>query len=312
MWPKEAESERYELYEIAEIDTECTYVVLERTGASYAERRRPIRKGARPHWNRFTVDWDCFTGVRRYGTNQRGVIIVHKDATEGTSAEDEGTDEEERQQQGLEARRAAHRAARLMGIARATDRDASKLLQEEELLGQAHTAAEDALRREEAEGTDDVPSDDSDDHRRDTAPDATPPETGTGGTQLARRRGTWNGRNWAKEAWTGPVAAMEYAAAWREDPPERPPRSTAADAAQRKAHQRSLEGNREGNRRAATTAIRETARRSGGLWGAAADAFRGALSIDPGHLASALELGRVYRLSGDLERATAAAQVPSL
>jgi hypothetical protein len=77
MWPKEADSERYELYEIAEMDTECQYVVLERTGASYAERRRPIRKGARPHWNRFAVDWDCFTGVRRYGTNQRGVVIVH-------------------------------------------------------------------------------------------------------------------------------------------------------------------------------------------------------------------------------------------
>jgi hypothetical protein len=273
MWPKEADSERYELYEIAEIDTECQYVVLERTGASYAERRRPIRKGARPHWNRFAVDWDCFTGVRRYGTNQRGVVIVHRDATEGTSTEDEDTDEEERQQQGLEARRAAHRAARLMGVARAADRDAAKLLQEEEHLGRAHTAADDALRQEDAEGTDDVPSDDSDDTRRDAAPDAALQEgAGSGGTQLARRRGTWSGKNWAREAWTGPVAAMEYAAAWREDPPERPPRSTAADAAQRRAHQQSLEGNREGNRRAATTAMRETARRGGGLWGAAADA----------------------------------------
>ena len=29
----------------------------------------------------------------------------------------------------------------------------------------------------------------------------------------ARRRGAWSGKNWAKEAWTGPVAAAEYAEA---------------------------------------------------------------------------------------------------
>jgi len=110
MWKEFPDSDRYELYEIAEIDPECKFVTLERSGASHTERKRKIRKGARPTWNRFTVDWDCFTGVRRYGTDQRGIVIVHKDSTAETSEEDEGTDEEERQQQGLEARRAAHRA----------------------------------------------------------------------------------------------------------------------------------------------------------------------------------------------------------
>jgi hypothetical protein len=70
---------------------------------------------------------------------------------------------------------------------------------------------------------------------------------------------------------------MEYAAAWREDPPERPPRSTAADAAQRRAHQQSLAGNREGNRRAATTAIRVSPWIGGGRC-SATEAARGGYS----------------------------------
>ena len=121
----------------------------------------------------------------------------------------------------------------------------------------------------------DIPTDSSDEEPRGTALDAEPGvEQGTG-TQEARptrARGAWNGRNWFREAWTGPVAATEFAAAWREGPPTRPPRSAAANVAQRAAQQASLDANNEGNRRAATAAMRETARRSGRLWGAGADA----------------------------------------
>ena len=161
-------------------------------------------------------------------------------------------------------------------IARAANRDAARVLREEERQRLPHTAADDALRQEEgkgaaaAEGTDD-----SDADRREEALGAEQDRTGpTWGPRApnARRRGAWSGKNWAREAWTGPIAAMEYAEAWREGPLPRPPKSAAAHSAQRAAQRRSHSANAEGHAHATATAARETARRTSSLWGAAADA----------------------------------------
>ena len=268
IWTQDEGSTRYELYEIAEVDSK--WITLMRAGASAADRRRPLKKAG---WDRFEVNWDCFTGILRYGPERRGIEIVHKDATAGTSEEDEGTDEEEHQLRALEIRRATRHAAQLIEDARTADRDAARMLQD--CPQRADTAADDAMQHEEAEGMDDIPTDSSDAEPRDTAPDAEPGmvrDTEAQGAQHTRARGAWKGKNWFREAWTGPVAATEYSTAWRDGPPARPPRSAAANAAQRAAQQASLDANNEGNRRAATAAIRETARRSGRLWGAKADA----------------------------------------
>jgi len=57
---KDSALDRYELYEISEIDAH--WVTLVRSAASAAERRAPI---AQAGWNRFQIPWDCFTGASR-------------------------------------------------------------------------------------------------------------------------------------------------------------------------------------------------------------------------------------------------------
>lgn len=59
----------------------------------------------------------------------------------------------------------------------------------------------------------------------------------------------------------------------------------------------------------------EKAESESGNLASAAEALRSALAVDPSHMPSALELGRAYRLKGDLERAALTLQqvcTPSL
>ena len=124
------------------------------------------------------------------------------------------------------------------------------MLREEARQGGEETAADDAMRHEEAaEATGTV----MDDSESDRPEDALSPQSGaqrriTGRrTRYTSRRGAWSGKNWAKEAWTGPVAAAEYAEAWRAGVPPHQPGSAAADAARRAAQQASLDANNMGN-----------------------------------------------------------------
>jgi len=260
--------DHYEEYEIEEIGTH--WVTLVRSAATAAERRLPI---ARAGWNRFQVNWDCLTGISRYGPDLRGLEIVPRGTADSTSAEEAETSDEERQLAASEETRAMRRAARLIEEARTADRDAARVLREEARQGGAHTAADEAMQHEDAGDADkdgsDVDELDGSEVGLDSVTDHGAPQTTS-----ARRRGAWSGRNWAREAWTGPVAAAEYAEAWVGGVPPLPPGSAATDVARRAAQQASLEANTSGHKRAVATAVRESSRRTRRLWGAAEDAER--------------------------------------
>ena len=260
----------YELYEITETDTDVLhgYVTLVRSAASAAERKLPL---ALAGWNRFQVSWACLTGVTRFGPERKGFLIVPRGAEEATSGTEAATSDEERQLEAHEESRAVRSAKRLIDATRAANRDASRVLRDAARQEGGHTAADDALQHEEADGAQRAETDGSDSDRQENG-HGTATRTDILGAVSARHRGTWSGRNWAREAWTGPVAAAEYAEAWNRDPPPRSPGSAAADAARRAAQQASIDANTMGHNSAVETAVQETQRRSRRLWGAAGDA----------------------------------------
>jgi hypothetical protein len=261
----------YELYEISETDTDMLhgYVTLVRSAASAAERKLPL---ALAGWNRFQVSWACLTGVQRFGPERKGFLIVPRGAEEATSGTDAATSDEERQLEAHEGRRAVCSAKRLIDAARAVNREATRVLRDAARQDGGHTAADDALPREEADVAQGAVPDGSDSDRPEDGHDATTSTNEQEDTVSARHRGAWSGKNWAREAWTGPIAAAEYAEAWIEDPPPRSPGSAAADAARRAAQRASSDANAMGHTDAVETAVRESSRRSKRLWGAAEDA----------------------------------------
>ena len=257
--------DRHELYEISEVDSH--WVTIVRSAASAAERKLPLGQAG---WHRFQVSWDCLTGARRYGPDQRGLVIVPRSAADATSEEEAEASDDECQHEAREERRAIRTATQLINAARAADRNAARLLREEARQEKERAEADDAMQHELANdahgGTDGSDSDRPEDRL------AAATDHGTQQAISAQRRGAWSGKNWAKEAWTGPVAAAEYAEAWRRGPLPRPPGSAAADAARRAAQQASLDANVSGHTRAVETAAQETSRRTKRLWGAAEDA----------------------------------------
>ena len=269
---KDDDSDRYILYDIAEITQRggTVQAILERTDATYAERRT----GTGKYWDRIQVTWQELTGVTRFGAAHKGCELEPKGVTDDTSEEDAQADEEEQALERGETRRATREATRHIARARAAARAAARILRDADRRDAPGDAAEEALRYEEAE-IPEVHSDTSDGegYAHEQERDAT--AHGTRDRQPAtnaRRRGAWSGRNWAREAWMGSVAAAEYAAAWRSDSPERPPRSAAAEAAGRAAQQTSIAANTDGGTRASLATVRETQRRTGRLWHAAQDA----------------------------------------
>ena len=138
--------DRYELYEITEID--ALWVTLVRSAASAAERREPIEQAG---WNRFQIPWDCFTGVTRFGPDQLGFEIVPRGAEAVTSEEEMEVSDDERRLEEQEERRAVRTASQLLRAARTADRDAARVLRDAERQDGGHAAADDALRHEEAD-----------------------------------------------------------------------------------------------------------------------------------------------------------------
>ena len=270
---KKDDSDRYILYDIAEVTPwgDTAGAILERADASYAERRLPLDEAG---WNRIRVTWKELTGVTRFGPAHKGCELEPKGATDDTSEEDVRTDEEEQALERGETQRATRDAARLVARARAATRAAARILRDADGQDAPGDTAEEAIRYEEAEALD-IHTDTSDgegyaheQERVATAHEARDQRP----ADNARRRGAWSGRNWAREAWMGPVAAAEYAAAWRPGSPERPPRSAAAEAAGRAAQQTSIAANADGDARASRATVRETQRRTGRMWHAAQDA----------------------------------------
>ena len=262
---KDSALDRYELYDITEIDAH--WVTLVRSAASAAERRAPI---AQAGWNRFQIPWDCFTGATRFGPDHRGFEIVPRGAAPATSEDDTEESEDEHRLEAQEERRAVRAATQLLRAARTAARGAARVLRDAARQDGGDTAADDALRHE---GADDANGPEAGTSDSDPPDDAhADPYGGGAETPPARRRGTWNGRNWAREAWTGPVAAAEYAEAWTGGAPPCLPGSAAANAARRAAQRASLEANELGHARAVEIAAQETSRRTRRLWAATEDA----------------------------------------